>query len=463
MAGMTAERRFLNKVDSQRYKKLIPCQREFYTSKARFPAFVAGWGTGKTMCMILKAIFLCQKYPNNLGLICRKTETSLRDSTIQDFERYTTLKVPNHGNVIIPGTNSMIMFRHADNIGQFKGMLQNINLGFFGIEQAEEMASADVFDMLRGRTRREKTSHQGIIIANQNGHNWIWRRWKKEAHLRPNYHLIEANSFVNRRNLPDDTLADWEDLKLDAPKKYNRYVMNSWEDYDIEGSYYASLMSDNLKAGRVGMEILFDKDVPVYTFWDLGIRASDTTAIWFVQFIGEEIHLIDYLEDFGKGMNHYSKKLSEKPYEYAAHYLPPDVVQRLQGAEIVTRLDIMRKLRREPVRVVERHRVEERIACVRSILNKCKFSEKCERGVDCLNNYKKKKYELQSTEEKPIFQAKPADDEWTNGADSFGYMAVIKKYAPPRQDEAYNYFSNETEWCEDDESEMGVTNLLGLS
>lgn len=38
----------------------------------------------------------------------------------------------------------------------------------------------------------------------------------------------------------------------------------------------------------------YEDGLPVYTFWDLGI--SDTTAIWFAQFYGKEIRLIDHYE-----------------------------------------------------------------------------------------------------------------------------------------------------------------------
>jgi hypothetical protein len=298
--------------------------------------------------------------------------------------------------------------------------------------------------------------HQLMVIANTNGHNWIYRRWKKEKW--PGYELCEANSFENDAHILTEDLNDWKRLQVENPKKYARMVMNSWEDLDIEGSYYADLMSDALKGKRMEMDTLYDKEVPVYTFWDLGVRASDTTAIWFVQFIGEQIWLVDYLEDYGKGMNYYSKELDRKPYSYAAHYLPHDAKARLQGETVVTRLKIMRKLRREPVRIVPKHRVEERIATVRGLLNRCKFNSNCEKGVESLINYSRKKYEKDSADGRPVFMSQP-DHKWSNGADAFGYMAVVKRFSPPTQDAAYLSYSDEQEWIEDDGCE-GVTDLL---
>lgn len=459
--------------------KILPHQEGFFNSCARFPAFIAAWGTGKTTLLILKGLYLSEKYHGNLGMIFRKTEKSLRKSTVRDFQDYTKLKVPQTTNEIeIPGTGSRIMFGHADDMRSLQDMLQNVNLGWVGIEQAEELTSPAVFDILRGRLRRVLTPsveiqeklveigalkkvvddfrqldntrpakeldraidalvnilhepyHQLMPIANAQGHNWLWKRWKKAKW--PEYELYEANSFANEANLPKTTLDDWRRLKYENPKKFNRMVMNSHEDYDIEGSYYAALMSDALKEGRVELTTLYDQTAPVYTFWDLGIRASDTTVIWFVQFIGHDIWLIDYHEDYGKGMDYYSHILDTKKYSYRGHFLPPDAAQRLQGAYIETRRDILRRLRGEgeTIHVVSRHLVIERIEAARSVLSRCKFSDKCEKGVEAVNNYRKKRNEAASSDDAAVFLPEPLHDEYSNGADAFGLIGVVFRYEP---------------------------------
>ncbi len=446
-------------------------QKPFLLSTARYPAFIARWGSGKTMCLIVKGVMLSEYYPNNTGMIFRKTERSLRKSTIRDFQEYTPWRVPITTNEItIPGTASNILFGHADDKKSLEGMLQNINLGWAGIEQAEELDSSEIFDMLRGRLRKILTPnlqiqqklvklkvlkepvddfralsdkqrdkcidtitgrlkipyHQLMVIGNTKGHNWIYKRWKKQVW--PEYVLSEEGGLENVKYLPKDTVKDWARMKAENPRKFNRYIMNSWEDYDIEGAYYAAQMSDALKEGRTDITTLFDPTARVYTFWDLGIRAKDSTAIWFVQFVGNEIWLVDYYEDSGQGMSFYSQVLNSKNYNYAAHFLPPDAVQRLQAANIETRYDIFTKLRREPVYVVERHLIADRIEAVRSILNRCRFSVKASRGVDALNNYRRDLNDTLSTDETQVYKPSPRDDEWTNGADSFGYLAIAYRY-----------------------------------
>jgi hypothetical protein len=196
----------------------------------------------------------------------------------------------------------------------------------------------------------------------------------------------------------------------------------------MEGAYYASIMSDLLKKGRVGMESLYDPEMGVYTFWDLGLRASDTTVIWCVQFIRDEIHLIDYCEDYGKGMDFYNNWLNSKTYNWIEHWLPPDSVQRIQGKKVTTRFDILKKHRtrkHERVCLVNRHHVIDRIDLTRRLLLKCKFDEKCNLGVDSLNHYRTIPKDKMSNEDRLKMQAKPLDNWATNGADALGYMAWV--------------------------------------
>jgi len=485
----------------------------FYRSTALFPCRLAPWGDGKTLCMIMKGLMLSRLYPGNEGLIIRTRYNALQRSTIRDFQSWTGLRVPEQKQMVeIPGTGgSIINFTHADNVEEFRYTIQGMNLGWVGIEQADELVSGDILDMLQGRLRRILTPceqvqewlikagyleeftdfkflppekreeleqvimeklylpvRQIMVIANQCGHNWIYKRWIKnpiekitlESGREVNaYELHLGKPFENRANLPATTLAAWEQLRITSPKKHARFVMNSSEDYDIEGSYYASLMSDALKDGRVEMDGLYDADAPVYTFWDLGV--SDETVIWFVQFIGSSIHLIDYYAASGEGMEHYSHVLDDRPYTYAEHYVPHDVQQRMQGREVTTRLDILRNLRfREDVFVVDRHSIVERIQAVRSILHKCKFDNKCEVGVECLNRYHREVNKLKTTDENQVFLDHPAHDEFSHGADAFGYMAIAFRYHPIGGN-ILGYQGAVPEY-EEIEEETGTYDLLGV-
>lgn len=250
----------------KRYK-LKPYQWDFMHSKARFPAMKSAWGTGKSMFVCcMKPILECEAHPSNQWLVLRKEFTRLEDSTIPDFEKYTGLKVGSDKNVKIRNPNwpanasdSTIMFRHGDQINQVE-VLQNMNLGGFSMEQAEEFDTDREFQMLRGRLRRQGVEHFGCISANAKGHNWIWRGWIKkdfekiseaeikelivesgltreqieEAYDPEQYQCFTATSYDNKSNLPLDFIQDLARIKKESPSHYRRLVMNSDEDMDTE-------------------------------------------------------------------------------------------------------------------------------------------------------------------------------------------------------------------------------------
>lgn len=204
---------------------LIPAQAGFLDSQARHPAYVAGWGTGKTAMGITKAMRISEEKPDNLGIIFRKEYEDLKDSTIKDFELYTGLKVNSQREVVIEN-NSTIMFRHIEEMHN----LQNMNLGWFMIEQAEELETDDQFFKLWGRLRRKGFNHQGFIIANTNGHNWIYKLWKLKN--LEGGELYEATTYENKDNLDAKFMQSLEVLKEKKPKLYNRFVLNSWDESD---------------------------------------------------------------------------------------------------------------------------------------------------------------------------------------------------------------------------------------
>jgi hypothetical protein len=73
----------------------------------------------------------------------------------------------------------------------------------------------------------------------------------------------------------------------------------------------------------------YEPTVQVYTAWDLGIR--DSTAVWFAQVVGREIHLLDYYEASGVDLGHYVREIINRPYLYAGHIVPHDAQAKELG------------------------------------------------------------------------------------------------------------------------------------
>jgi Phage terminase large subunit len=205
---------------------LTPKQAGFILSEARHPAYVGAWGTGKSMSAIMRGMRLSEAYPDNLGVIFRREYTDLRDSTCKDFETYTGVKISSGRDVVLPN-HSQILFRHLEEWNNIK----NMNLGWFWIEQAEEMETEAEFFRLWGRLRRPVGFRTGFITANTNGHNWIYNQWKLKK-LEGGV-LYEENALENAyKYLPADTIKSWEQLKINQPATYRQYVLNSWDEAD---------------------------------------------------------------------------------------------------------------------------------------------------------------------------------------------------------------------------------------
>ena len=220
-------------------------QTRFLYSPTRHPCMTAGWATGKTMCAIFRSRIYSKGIPDNLGIIFRKTFRSLEDSTLKDYEKYTGIKVPSNRDVV-DANGSVTMFRHLDELESINQ--QNINLGWFYIEQGEELDSDKEFFMLFGRLRRQGepteefkrlglSPRAGWVIANA-GDSWIKKLWKDGriqqaakdlGNEAENFsELIEATTWDNRENLPKDFLDSLKMLEKTKPELYRQFVMNDW-------------------------------------------------------------------------------------------------------------------------------------------------------------------------------------------------------------------------------------------
>jgi len=190
----------------------------------------------------------------------------------------------------------------------------------------------------------------------------------------------------------------------------------------LKGAYYGSYINDLDKAGQI-CAVPYDKNATVTTYWDLGI--SDSTAIWFIQEIGREIRVIDYIENAGVGLEWYVRAIKEKDYMYEEHYIPHDGAARELGTGR-TRQETLRELGLG-TRIVPRQSVADGIHAVRQVINKCWFDkQKCKRGIHALKNYQRK-WDAKNK----MFVDKPLHDWASNGADAFRMFGLT--YAPGKR------------------------------
>lgn len=212
-----------------------PKQQEFVLSKAKFSCFSGGYGSGKTLAGCLRALLLSQE-PGNFGLIGRNTYVELRDTTRRTFFEICPPEYydESQGGQWKPSENhlrlvngSEIIFRHLDTISEAE--LKSLNLGFFYIDQAEEISEA-VWRVLQSRLRKTDVSNRwGFITCNPASGSWIYEKFKKpldEGKEDPDYHMVESSSYDNPY-LPADYVPSM--LKDYPEEMIKRYIEGRWD------------------------------------------------------------------------------------------------------------------------------------------------------------------------------------------------------------------------------------------
>jgi len=190
------------------------------------------------------------------------------------------------------------------------------------------------------------------------------------------------------------------------------------------GSYYSKQIQQAEKDRRI-RSVPYVQSIPVDTFWDIG--KGDHMAIWCVQTVGQEIHLIDYITGAGESLHDFAKVMQGKDYIYGTHYMPHDA-EPTQLATGLSLAETAEKLGIKPVIIVPRLPVEAGIEAARMIFSQCWFDEKNTKvGLSALRNYHK-----DYDDKKKVFKPYPCADWSAHGADAFRYFAVAYRRLPRR-------------------------------
>lgn len=183
----------------------------------------------------------------------------------------------------------------------------------------------------------------------------------------------------------------------------------------VDGSYYAKWLTKARMEGRI-VRVYHEPELPVHTAWDLGY--GDSTAIWFFQCSGKEIHLIDFYENSGEALTHYLKCLKEKEYSYGMHLVPHDAAVH-EFSTGLSRVEVARK-NGIVFTIVPNLEVDVGIDAVRNILNRCWLdSQKCSAGIKSLDTYRRAWNEKQG-----CWASNPLHNASSHGADAFRMLAV---------------------------------------
>lgn len=208
---------------------------------------------------------------------------------------------------------------------------------------------------------------------------------------------------------------------LDMKREYPSTPKEAFEVAN-EGLYYGALITRARSEGRI-RKVYYEESLPVFTAWDLGY--SDSTSIFWYQVAGQEIHVLEYLEDSGKPLTYYLKLVKDKPYNYGKHFAPHDIAvhEYIHGA---SRIEVARQ---HGINFTQAPKLSliEGIDAVRNMLNRCIFDEeKCAIGIRMLESYKRA-----WDDKNGCWKEDPVHSEASHGADAFRMLALSLQEAKP--------------------------------
>ncbi len=219
-----------------------------------------------------------------------------------------------------------------------------------------------------------------------------------------------------------------EDMKSEFPSTPEEAFEAS-----IEGAIYGKEMERARREKRLGF-VPHDSLLPVDTYWDIGM--DDMMSIWFVQKYGREIRFIDYYENSGEGLPHYSAMLQAKRdlngYKYGQHYGPHDLKVR----EMTTGKTRLETAAQPGIginfEVGKQIGLQEGIDATKVLFNRFWFDEThCAEGIKHIDGYRKD-WDDKLGQWKPT----PRHDIHSHGADALRTLGVawIDVYVPSDED-----------------------------
>lgn len=259
----------------------------------------------------------------------------------------------------------------------------------------------------------------------------IWASWN------PRRKSDAIDDFL-RANKPDNATviqANWRDNPwfpavlederkhdLEAyPERYD-HVWEGGYATAFDGAYFAGLLAQAKRDGRIG-KVTADPLLPLRAFIDIGGSGAmaDAFTIWIVQWVGQEIRVLDYYESVGQVLAYHVNWLRSRGYENAILYLPHDGVNanNITGKRYEDHLREAGFKVEPPVPNQGRGAASLRIEAVRRLGPKMYFNESTtEPGRDALGFYHEKKDEQRNV------GLGPEHDWSSHAADAFGLMAI---------------------------------------
>lgn len=394
-------------------KAEFPEKLAFLFQPARYKGAWGGRGSAKSWSFARALIIRASEEP--IKVLCvREMQNSMEESVHALLKFMISAMGMDHLFVI----EKMHIYSTAGAIFSFEGIARN----------AAKIKSYEGIDICwcEEAAKITRTSWNVLIPTIRKPGSEIWLTWNPEleddeTHKRfilhpPKEAIIVNVNWQDNPWFPEVLRLEMEDLK---ERDFDEYL-HVWEGHcksNLQGAVYAKELRNAKLENRI-CKVNYEPGVPVDLWFDLGRR--DTTCIWFMQRVGMQCRVIDFMEDSQEHIEYYLRAIQKKEYVFGTFYLPHDAKAKTIGAKASVESQVRSNgLRR--VQIVPKLSIEDGIDAGRRFwANAYVDQDKCAEGLNHLARYR---YSIKDG----VLSTDPLHDEHSNAADAWRYMAVTAK------------------------------------
>jgi phage terminase large subunit len=388
----------------------VPEKLEFLFKPARWKILHGGRAGAKSWGIARALLILGAERPLRV-ICCREIQKSIAESVHQLLDDQI-------GNLGLRAFYSVLLTEIRGRNGTtftFHGLKHNV-------DNIKSLEGADIVWVEEARIV-SVTSWNKLIPTIRKPGSEIWISFNPELEDDPTYQrfvvrpptgaIVVKMDYKDNPFLSAESKQDIADTKSRSLDDY-LHIYGGHCKTHLDGAVFASELRG--AEARI-MHVPYTPTKPVNTYWDLGFE--DATAIWFVQRVGFEWRVIDYLESNQKTLGWFIQELQKKLYTYDIDHFPHDGKNKtLQGGGKSLE-DQARALGRR-VKVIPNTSLAAQINLARTIFANCYFDrEKCADGLHALRNYV---YEVDPDTNQ--FSKTPLHNWASHGASAFMGFAV---------------------------------------
>lgn len=404
--------------------------RAFLERKQRYAILVCHRRAGKTVAciqdMIAQVINHPRQSPPVRAAMIAPTYSQVKDISWSQLKRYVQdipqIKITEADLTVTFPNGAVIKLLSGENFERIRGQYLDLVV----IDEMADIPASAWHSVIRPCL----ADYQGkaTLIGTPKGRNLFWKMWQ-EALNDPEWYTLMLKAEESGIIKPEEL----EAIKRSTPEHIYEQEFNCSFAVSRLGAIWSRYLETARNERRISSDIMWHRECPVYTSWDVG--GANNQRVWIWQIIGDRIVFLESLfGDYACGTPaEWVSVLKAKQYQYGCHLIPHDAATRngslWEGALATAGLTNIAVVARQ-------NSVWDGISLGIDAMPRVSFNQDgCALGLDSLDNYHAKEMRDGVT-----IQEVPVHDHASHAADAFSLTfqgikqgLIIDRSQIPRQ------------------------------